>query len=108
MNNETTAQIYWVGIRPKEFIATITERPNFLAELKAETYYGLRTMEKKFKQIQTGGEHINALQTTTIYYVKYRNEESEDKELINIKGVAEVTAIEGGEHQGYICSKEIW
>ena len=37
------------------------------------------------------------LQTTPIYNVKYRNEESEDKskrELINEEGVAELTAIE--------------
>ena len=37
------------------------------------------------------------LKTTPIYYVKYRNEESEDKplrELINIEGVARVTTKE--------------
>ena len=39
------------------------------------------------------------LKTTPIYYVKYRNDESEDKalrELINEEGVAEVTTIEEG------------
>ena len=39
------------------------------------------------------------LQISPIYYVKYRNKESEDKtlrELINEKGVAEVTAKEEG------------
>ena len=39
------------------------------------------------------------LQTTPIYYVKYRNEESKDKalrELINVEGVAEVSGIEEG------------
>ena len=38
-NIGTTAQLYVVGILPKETIATAKERPNLLVEVKAKTYY---------------------------------------------------------------------
>ena len=33
---------------PKEITATANERPKLLVEVKAETYYRLKTMAKKF------------------------------------------------------------
>ena len=43
MNNGSTAQIHGAGIHPNETTETIKKRPNLLVEVKAETYYGIRT-----------------------------------------------------------------
>ena len=49
--NGSTAQIYGVAIFPKETTATVKIRPKLLVEVKAETYYGFRTMAKNVKTL---------------------------------------------------------
>ena len=58
--NGTTAEIYWAGILQKETTATMKARKNLLVEVKAKTYYGLKTMARKFLKTWTGGKHYCA------------------------------------------------
>ena len=44
----TAKQIYGASFSPKETTATEKERPNLLMEVKNKTYYGLKTMARKF------------------------------------------------------------
>ena len=63
-------------------------------EVKKKTYNELRTIAKKFEPVENISMH---LQITSIQYVKYRSEESEDKalrKLINKERVAETTTKE--------------
>ena len=62
----------FVSLLSKETTAIVRERPKLLVEVKAETYYGLRMIEKKFGPVESILMH---LQTTPICYVKYRNGE---------------------------------
>ena len=50
--NVTLQQIYGVGILPKETTATAKEWPNFLVEVQAKLYYGLKTMARKFRKYE--------------------------------------------------------
>ena len=53
--NETTAQIYGVGIHQKKTTATAKSSNKPLVEMKPKTYYCLRTMAKK---IQASGSIV--------------------------------------------------
>ena len=65
-------------------------------EVKPKTYYDLKTMVKKIRKYEQGERILMHLQNAPIYYAKYKNEESEVKELIKLikRGVAKVSATE--------------
>ena len=60
----------------KETTTTTKVRPNFLVEVKIKTYYGLRTMSKKYKKCRQLERIIMHLQNAPMYYVKYKEEEN--------------------------------
>ena len=65
--------------------------------MKAKTYYGLRTMAKKFKKCGQVENIVAHLQNMPIYYVKYKKEEDKVKVLIGLiheEGVVRVVATE--------------
>ena len=47
----TATPIYGADIPPKETTATTKERPNFLVEVQAKVYYGLKTMDHSLQMI---------------------------------------------------------
>ena len=65
----------WGWHPPKETTTTAKERPNFLVEVQAKVYYGLKTMIRKFRkygQVENIAVH---LQNTPTYYINYKKEE---------------------------------
>ena len=68
MENGTTAQIYEADILPSNHSSR---------EIKAKTYYSLRTMSKKFKKCGQVKSIVMHLQNAPIYYGKYKKEENE-------------------------------
>ena len=57
------------------------ENANHLIQVKAKTYYGLKTMARKFLKNGQVESILMHLQNTPIYYAKYKIEEGETKAL---------------------------
>ena len=74
------------------------ERSNLLVEVKANAYYGLKKMARKFRKYRQVERIVMHLQNALINYAKYKYEKSEVKalmELIKEEGAADVTASKG-------------
>ena len=78
----------------KETTATTKEGPIFLVEVQAKLYYGLKTMERKFRKYVQVENIVVYLENTSTCNVKYENEEDRVKALIGLIHEERVVATE--------------
>ena len=94
---ELKKQIYGASIPLKETTATTKERPNFLVEVQAKVYYGLKMMARKFRKYGLVKSIEVHQQNVPTYYVNCKKEEDRVNALIELlheEGMARVVATE--------------
>ena len=65
--------------KPEGWKAGTEARLNLLLEVKAKTYFGMKTMTRKFRKYGQIERIVVHLKNATIFCAKYKNEESTDR-----------------------------